>query len=174
MMTMEDKSLQMLINAVGASLNTEIKIFISCEMRKKSNNDEIKTKRIIFCAGQNLIYIFNHSFDSLKFSFSIGDIEQIIIDKNSNTSILLIIKSDVYYKEKKVPYIYLILDNRDIVVKKLMVIYSTYYAFNYGKVSDLKIEHKEIKFSERFTLQKKLALYHRPPENYRIVCFKDH
>jgi hypothetical protein len=161
-------------DAVGIALNTKVKLFVSCEMRKKSKNNEIKTKRVILCIGQDKVYIFNRSVDNLKFDFELDNIEELILDKLNTSSILLILKDEVMYKEQKIPYIYLIVNNRENLVKEFMAVYATHYAFQHGKVTDLVIKQKEVKFSQKFTVHKNLIPYHRPPDKYKSVIYKEY
>jgi hypothetical protein len=173
---MDKNKLNMLsfADAVGLALNTKIKLFASCVTRRKSKTGLIKTGRYMLCFGQEKIYILNRNISKLKLSFGLDNIKEIVLDRENTSSFLVIFKDNIIDREQKVSYIFLSVAGREKIVKELMAVYATFYAFKYGMVLDLNITQKEIKFAQKFLMQKSLMLYHRPPDKYKQVILKDH
>lgn len=163
-----DQSESNLCKALGAVLNTQIKLITNCTIRTKSSTNDKAVKVVILVVGSEKIYIYNLDFDKIQFEFCYYDIES-IVEETSNDNGLLINLKDVKFKSNpKVPYIYISINDRISFLNIVKCYYSTYYCFIIGELKELKIKKKDfIEFSNtKIKMETKMLLQHYPPKYY--------
>jgi hypothetical protein len=163
-----DQSESNLCKALGAVLNTQIKLITNCTIRTKSTSNDKAIKVVILVVGSEKIYFYNLDFDKIQFQFCYHEIES-IVEETSNDNGLLINLKDVKFKgNNKVPYVYMSINDRISFINIVKCYYSTYYCFIIGELKELKIKKKDfIEFSNtKVKMETKMMLQHYPPKYY--------
>lgn len=167
-----DQSESNLCKALGAVLNTQIKLITNCSIRAKDNKSNLNTKttikEVIIVVGSEKIYLFNTNFKIIQFEFSYSDIEYVLKEVINEDGLMINLKNVVFNNNPEVPYIYITLNDRESFINLLKCYYSTFYEFHYGEIRELVVKVKDfIEFEyNKIRVDMKKSLCHFPPKNY--------
>jgi hypothetical protein len=169
---MNDNERDLVIKALGKSLDTEIKFITLAMTKSKPTNSKAKSvdKKIIICFGRSKIFILLESLESVKAEFEYSTIKKIVLDKNLRNYLRIYLDEVKYPKMRS---FFLCLKDRGFFVKNLMCYYSIYYMSFFGEVKELLIKEKEgIMFDKATNVTKGLGVIHNTPEGYITRSFK--
>jgi len=159
-----------LLMALGAALNTEIKLVVNCKIRsKKKVLSEDPFKSVIILLAKTGVYLFKKDLLHVKFHFEYKNVKNVKLEY-SNPNSLMIQLDDVFMDKSSVPHIYISLPDRDLFLNTFSCYYSTYYANYIHEVKDLKIIKVDvIEFENDVPLDDKYkVVYNQPPVNYKL------
>ena len=171
--------------ALGYAFNTEIKFFTHCYLRVNKNSNQGKKKYdpyelSIISFGSQEIFIFKDNFKKSIFRFKYNKIKCITLENNIKYNIM--IHLDGVYQElkekkiKEIPYLYLIIPERNYFIENLMCCYTVFYILSEGCMKNLLIKSiknfnlDEFDINDNKILSKHFKKqYNNPPANYLSV-----
>jgi len=171
--------------ALGNAYNSEIKFFTHCYLRVNQRKLEKQNPYVlsIVCFGTKEIFFFKDKFNEPIFKFEYNKIKYLITEERIKYN-LMIHLDNVTQKLKSggindIPYIFIVIPERNYFVENLMCTYSVYYFIIVGNMKQLKIKTiKQIDFQENLStnscLKKSISksykkLFNVPPTGYSAV-----
>jgi len=172
--------------AIGKAYNSEIKYFTHCFIRMslkdkdKRNNPYVLS---IICLGTQDILFFKENLNRPIFYFKYNRIKHLVIEERIKYNLLIHLDNVTQVlqdgKENKIPYIFLIIPERNYLIENLLYCYSVYHILVEGSMKNLLIKtSKQINFEDNGEKEKNnnlsllkpfKKLFNTPPSGYIAV-----